>query len=251
MSSLPAPRPLALDPEIADLALAYRRANGPLIALVNRLGGGMEKQLGLLPDRVRAEIERMVALGLSKAHGLAGAARPLPEKNPRTAILAAMVTGAVGGAGGLPTAIAELPFTITVMMHAIRREAEGAGYDPDSDTIKAVCLQVFAAGSPLGADDGVNTGFLSARLTLTGPAIQKIIASVAPRLAVAMGQKLAAQAVPVLGAVTGAALNAAYLSYYREIARIRFALMRLAEAHGAEPVLLAFEAATRTAVIKV
>lgn len=251
MNTLPAPLSGPLTAEIDSLAQAYRRANGPVIALVNRLGGGMEKQMALLPDRVRTEIERMVALGLGRAHGLAAVARPLPEKNPRSAIFAAMVTGAVGGAGGLPTAIAELPFTIVVMMHAIRREAEGAGYDPDSEAIKAACLEVFAAGAPVAGDDGVNSGFLSARLTLTGPAIQKIIATVAPRLALAMGQKLAAQAVPVLGAVTGATLNAAYLGYYREIARIRFALMRLAEVHGAEAVIAGFEAATKAQVIKV
>jgi hypothetical protein len=58
-----------------------------------------------------------------------------------------------------------------------------------------------------------------------------------------LGQKLAAQAVPVVGAVTGAALNAAFLSYYRELARIRFALLKLSEVHGAEQVLSAFRAA--------
>jgi hypothetical protein len=89
----------------------------------------------------------------------------------------------------------------------------------------------------------VNTSFLTARLTLTGSAVQNLIASVAPKLAAVLGQRLAAQAVPVLGAVTGAALNAAFLSYYREVARIRFALLRLAEVHGAEPMLAAFAAA--------
>ena len=79
---------------------------------------------------------------------------------------------------------------------------------------------------------------------MTGPALHKLIATVAPKLAAALGQKLAAQAVPVLGAVTGAALNAAYLSYYREVARIRFALMRLAVQHGAEAVTVRFAKAT-------
>jgi hypothetical protein len=64
-----------------------------------------------------------------------------------------------------------------------------------------------------------------------------------------LGQKLAAQAVPVIGAVSGAALNAAFLSYYREIARIRFALLRLAAVHGAEPVMAAFRAAVEPAKI--
>lgn len=56
-------------------------------------------------------------------------------------------------------------------------------------------------------------------------------------------QKLAAQAIPVLGAVTGAALNTAFLSWYREIAAIRFALLRLAETQGEKAVLAAFRSA--------
>jgi hypothetical protein len=95
----------------------------------------------------------------------------------------------------------------------------------------------------LAGDDGVNTSFLTARLALTGSAVQNLIRTIAPRLAMVLGQKLAAQAVPVVGAVTGAALNAAFLSYYRELARIRFALLKLSEVHGTEPVLSAFRAA--------
>jgi EcsC protein family len=136
-----------------------------------------------------------------------------------------------------------------VILHAIRAAAVEAGYDPEEPWVKAECLKVFGAGTPLAADDGINTSFLSARLTVTGPAVQKIIATVAPKLAAAMGQKLMAQAVPILGAVSGAALNAAFLSYYREVARIRFRLMRLAEVHGVEPVLEAFAEAVMPARI--
>lgn len=229
----------APDAAIAELARAYKRANGPVMRLVNRLGGGVEAQLALLPPRVRAEIERATIAALMAAHGVAGlGGRQDFGRNAST--LAAMATGAAGGAGGLATSLAELPVTITVILHAIRREAVLAGYDPTEPGIRAACLEVFAAGSPLQSDDGVNSAFVSTRLTVTGPALQKLIAAVAPRLAAAMGQKLAAQLVPVLGAVTGAALNAAYLSYFREMARIRFALMRLAEAQGGETVVAAF-----------
>ncbi|MEP1520561.1 MAG: EcsC family protein, partial [Ascidiaceihabitans sp.] len=48
------------------------------------------------------------------------------------------------------------------------------------------------------------------------------------RLAVVLGQKLAAQAVPVLGAVAGAATNYAYTSYYTDIAHVHFGLRKLA-----------------------
>ena len=242
---LPAIATPDLDHEIDALARAMRRANGPLMALVNRLGGGVERQLGLLPPGVRAELERVTAQALMAAHGVAGIA----EAEGRGTMAAAVASGAAGGAGGVLTSIAELPVTITVILRAIRAEARKAGFDPAEEGIRAACLEVFAAGSPLASDDGVNTSFLSARLTLTGPALQKLVATVAPRLAAALGQKLAAQAVPVLGAVSGAAINAAFLRYYREIARIRFQLMRLSVQHGAEAVAVGFARATAPARI--
>lgn len=238
LPALPAPD---LDHEIAELARALRRANGPVMSFVNRLGGGIEAQMALIPPRLRGEVERVTAAALTAAHGLGGIA---PGVGRRGTMAAALLTGAAGGAGGIATSVAELPVTITVILKAIRDEASAAGFDPGEPAVRAACLMVFAAGSPLASDDGVNTSFLSARLTLTGPALQKIIATVAPRLAAALGQKLAAQAIPVLGAISGAALNAAYLGYYREVARIRFALMRLAVQHGAEAVTLRFARAT-------
>jgi len=244
MSNLPALAPPPMDAEIAALALAYRRANGPVMSLVNRLGGSVEGQLSLLPANLRTQIDRVTAGALRAAHGAASLGTRAPDVGPRGTLAAVMATGAAGGVGGLPSAIAELPVTITLLLHAIRREAVRAGFDPDTPAIRAACLQVFAAGSPMSADDGLNTAFLSARLTLTGPALQKIIATIAPRLAAAMGQKLLAQSVPILGAVSGAALNAAYLGYYREMARIRFALLTLAQVHGPEPVLTAFRTAS-------
>lgn len=226
--------------ELAALAIRYRRANGPVMALVNRLGGTLEGRLAALPDGIRAQVEAGVERALGTAFGLAAQGDRGPDLGRNGPLAAAMLSGAAGGAGGIATSLAELPVTVTVILHAIRREARAAGYDPDDPAIRAECLRVFGAGSPLASDDGVNTSFLSARLTVTGPAIAQVIRSVAPRLSVALGQKLAAQAVPVLGALAGAGLNAAFLSYYREMAAIRFALLRLAEQHGAEEVLTGF-----------
>ena len=245
--------PILLPPdfvtEIAVLARRYRRANGPVMALVNRLGGSLESQLAMIPASYRARLEGVVSQALEASYGLAGQGARLPDMGARGPVVAAMVSGAAGGAGGLLTSMAELPVTITVILHAIQREAAEAGYDPREDWVRAECLRVFGAGSPLAYDDGVNTSFLSARLTITGPALQKIIATVAPKLAAALGQKLMAQAVPVIGAVAGAALNAAFVNYYAEIARIRFALLRISEAHGVEPVLAAFASAVEPARI--
>ena len=245
--NVPAPVTPSLAQEIDSLARRFRRANGPVMALVARLGGRLESQLSVIPAGYRARLEQVTAAALAASYGLAGQGARLPDAGAHGPVIAALASGAAGGAGGLATSLAELPVTITVILHAIQRAAREAGYDPREEWVKAECLKVFGAGSPLAQDDGINASFLSARLTLTGPAIQKVIATVAPKLAVAMGQKLMAQAVPVIGAVAGAALNAAFVTYYTEIARIRFALMRLAEAHGVEPVLAAFAAAVRPA----
>ena len=65
-------------------------------------------------------------------------------------------------------------------------------------------------------------------MTVTGVALQRLISRVAPRLATVLGQKLAAQTVPLLGAAAGAATNYAYTGYYGEMAHVHFGLRRLA-----------------------
>ncbi|MEI6097537.1 MAG: EcsC family protein [Alphaproteobacteria bacterium] len=243
MKNLPVVQTTDLEVELLGLAHAHDRAGGPLLRLVNKLGGGIEAQMARLPDGVRDEIERAVTAALIRAHGVAGAGRYAPDLGPNGSRFAAMATGALGGAAGLAGSLVELPLTITVMLHAIRSEALAAGYDPDDPAVRLSCVEVFAAGSPLHSDDGVNTAFLSARMAVAGGGFQRILAVIVPRLSVVLGEKLALQAVPVIGAVTGAALNAMFLNYYREMARIRFRLLRLAESHGAEAVLTGFSRA--------
>ena len=229
-----------LGTQIATLAQRYRRANGPVVTLLNRFGNRIEDAMKMLPDSVRARVESVTSQALERAFSVAVLGRHAPAMGARATQAVAMLTGAAGGIGGLPTALAEIPVTITVFLHVIARAAEAEGFDPNAPEIRAECLRVLSEGSPLASDDGVNTAFLSARLTLTGPAVGTLLATVAPGLAAVLTRKLAAQAVPVLGAVTGAALNGAYLTYYRELAEIRFALLRLGALHGAERVVADF-----------
>jgi hypothetical protein len=246
--SLPVPY-LNPIPEVAALAARYRRANGPVMTMMSRFGGEVETQMRRLPDGVQRQIEAVVTVALERAYRVAGAARSAPKLGRNVAPTLAAISGAIGGVGGLLTAIPELPVTVTLILHAIRREAEAEGFDPDDPLIQAECLRVFSAGSPLATDDGVNTAFLGARLALTGSTVQTVIRAIAPRLALVLGQKLSAQAVPVFGAVSGAAMNAAFLNYYRELAAIRFGLLRLAQVHGAEATLGAFQSAVQPATL--
>jgi hypothetical protein len=237
MTTLPALPGPTLAEEIDDLARAYRSANHPVMAGLNALGGGIEAQLSRLPGGARPRIEAAVARALTLGLGLSGR---LPRLSRRGGMVAAAALGAAGGAAGVLGTLAELPLAVTLILRTIRSEAEAAGFDPSLPGVQAACLQVFAAGSPLRDDDGANSAFLSARLAVSGAGIEKMIATVTPQLTMRLGQKLAGQSVPVFGALAGAAVNAAYIGYFRDMARIRFALMRLSVRHGGEAVVEAF-----------
>jgi hypothetical protein len=142
--------------------------------------------------------------------------------------------------GGLPTALVELPLATTVIFRAVQRIAAEHGEDPLAVETRAQCLQVFGKGGPGSEDDGIDTSFIGARLGLSGAAINKLISKVAPKFATVLGQKLAAQTVPILGAAAGAGTNYTFVSYYTDIAHVHFGLRKLARTYGADQVADAF-----------
>lgn len=240
--NLPALRPAPpAASEIARLAARYRAAGGGILTLVTGFGGRVETRLKALPAPLRHRLDALAHAALTRSYGLAARGG---TRLPGGHVALASLGGALGGAAGLPGAIAELPATVTLILHAIQNSARQHGFDPESDAIRRESLRVFGAGSPLAADDGVDTAFIGARLTLTGPALHGMLTAVAPRLATALGPKLAAQSVPVLGAIAGAGLNAAYMQYYRDMADIRFGLLALARRHDPAAVMAAFRTET-------
>lgn len=224
--------PQQVDVELRQLARRYRRAGGVGLQVLNLVGTQAENLLERLPDGAKENLEKATERALTIALDAATRSRKNIGDAPGWLNRAATTAmGAAGGFGGLPSALAELPVTTTVLLRAIQGIAAEHGFDPDDAEIRAECLQVFSAAGPLEHDDGANLAFLSARVTLTGGAVHGIIARVAPRLATVLGQKLAAQAVPVVGAVAGAATNYAYTSYYQEMAHVHFGLKRLSQDH--------------------
>jgi uncharacterized protein (DUF697 family) len=224
---------VSVEAEIAVLARRYRAANSVGMQVLNLIGGQAENLLERLPDRIKDQLESATARALEVAMRAAQGSRGVvPDQKGwlNTALATAM--GAAGGMGGLPSALAELPVTTTVLLRAIQGIAVEYGYDPEDPEVAKDCLTVFASAGPLAQDDGADLGFLSARMTLTGATVHGVIARIAPRLATVMGQKLATQTVPVLGAAAGAATNYAYTSYYQQMAHVHFGLRRLSGQSG-------------------
>lgn len=243
---VPTPLSPKTEAEIARLAKRARNAGGPLMKAVNLAGGHAEAMLEKLPQGVRDRIEDVTGAALERCYSAAAGVRAsgvLPDAGKHGHKIAVAMSGGAGGFGGIASAVIELPATVSIFFGAIQKIAGTYGFDPDDPAVRLECLRVFGSGSPLEDDDGVNTGFLASRIMLNGAGAHAMIAKVAPKFALAMGQKLAAQTVPVLGAVTGAAVNLAFLGYYQELAHVRFGLMKLAQSHAEGEVLHAFRAA--------
>ena len=75
----------------------------------------------------------------------------------------------------------------------------------------------------------------------SAPLIARLIAQIAARFGLVAGEKFAAQAVPVVGAIGGAAVNLAFAEHFQTLARGHFIVRRLERRHGAEAVQFEFQ----------
>lgn len=232
--------------QVDALAKRQKRANGALMQAITFVGGQVEDGLKLLPKGVRGKIETAARTALTQSYQAASRTRAghgLRLSGDRAHRVVGTISGALGGLGGLPTALAELPVATTIIFRAVQDVAQQYGEDPASEETRIECLRVFGAGGPGDADDGIDTSFIGARLSLTGPAMHTLIAKIAPKFAAVLSQKLASQAVPILGAAAGAGTNYAFVDYYVEVAHVHFGLRRAVREYGEEAVLTHFHKA--------
>lgn len=236
------------DAVLAALVARHRAASGGLMRAVGYLGGRAENMLDRLPQPVRTRVNEITESALRTAYATARMVGQsgLPDPGPWANTAAVTVAGAAGGAGGLPTALLELPVTIATMFGAIQRVAARHGFHPDDPDTRLACLSVFASGGPLDADDGSDSSFLASRVMITGATLQAVIATVVPRFGLLLGQKLAAQSMPVLGAFAGAGVNLAFIRYFEAMAEVRFGLARLSADRGRERVTAEFRRLAKT-----
>lgn len=235
----PDTKPAPLTPQarrdIAAIAARQDAANSVLMRVITYAGSQVDDGLSLLPTKARAQIEAAAHRALSHSFTAASQSRksgPLARlSGDRAHKILGTISGALGGLGGLPTALLELPVATTVIFRAVQDVAAQYGEDPTSAETRIECLRVFGAGGPGGADDSIDTAFIGARISLTGPALNGLLRTIAPRFATVLGQKLAAQTIPILGAAAGAGTNYAFVEYYVEMAHVHFGLRQLARAH--------------------
>jgi EcsC protein family len=172
----------------------------------------------------------------------------------------AAASGAVGGGFGLAALPVELPISTIIMLRSIGDIARSEGEDLADPESALACLQVFALGTRDGEANAAESGYFAARGLLAksvaeaarfiaergvlaegAPVLVRFIAQIASRFGVVVTQKLAAQAVPVIGALGGAAMNYSFIDHFQEVARAHFVVRQLERRYGKDPVRAAYE----------
>jgi hypothetical protein len=69
------------------------------------------------------------------------------------------------------------------------------------------------------------------------PIVSKAINQIAARFSIPVSEKLAAQSIPIIGALGGATINLLFISYFQDLAHAHFSLRRLERNYTPELVI--------------
>jgi hypothetical protein len=267
---LPASAGNATMPEIAlseedraALRQAVRALEEPsYVARLSALAGRPIELLGqALPQVASDMISKATQAALTRALRYALRTIPKEGRNPETRAhkALAILSGAMGGALGVSAVLVELPISTTIMLRSIARIAQSEGEDLEHPETALACVQVFALGGHSGSDNVHEAGYFAVRAAMaksvtralqqmagrgvvdeSTSAIVRLLAQIGSRFGVVVSQKVAAQAVPVLGAIGGAAVNAAFVDHFQTLARGHFIVRRLERTYGKGTVRRAY-----------
>lgn len=236
-------------------------------SLAARLTQIVGKPIALIGAAVPQAAADVVAAATTTALNAAlKAALATMQRRPEAASLLlhkalATASGAVGGSLGLVTAPLELPISTIIMLRSIADIARSEGENLSEPDAALSCVQVFGLGA--GASGAAESGYFAARGLLAksiteaarfiaergvveegAPILVRFVAQIAGRFGVVVSQKLAAQTLPLVGALGGAAVNYAFIDHFQDVARGHFAIRRLERTYGKEIVRAAYERAS-------
>jgi hypothetical protein len=246
------------DKDREDLQYAKHILESPGFAakVMNYIGIPIEKGFAMLPAGWSGAISRVTKKSLEKALLLSLAtlndqAKPQSRDILHKILVAA--SGAAGGAFGFPGLAVELPVSTCVMLRAIGDIARSHGEKLWTPDARIACIEVFALGGRSETDDGMESAYFAVRSALAKavseaaayvaekgvmqegvPVLLRLINQLAIRFEINVTEKLAAQAVPVIGAVGGAAINTLFIDHFQDMAHGHFIIRGLERSYSPE-----------------
>ena len=236
--------------------------------LATRLATLIGRQLGslgrFLPPGVSGIVNRAAEKAIEGAMSVALESLRRQKKLTRNARFAhramAAASGAAGGLFGLSSLPLELPVSTLIILRAIADIARDEGEDLSDPEVGLACLQVFALGAHEQGDDFTDSGYFATRGILAKtvseasrfilqrgvqdqapPALVRLVTQIGSRFGMVVSEKLAAQAIPVVGAAGGAAVNYAFVEHFQSIAFGHFTVRRLERLYGGAVVKAEYE----------
>ncbi len=227
------------------------------------IGAPIEKGLDFLPAKWSGALQKTTMVALRTALRMAVMTLLRKEKRDSSNGFhkgAVAVSGALGGAFGLPALAAELPISTVLMLRSIADIARSEGEAIGDTRVRLACLEVFALGGNTKVDDATETGYFAVRAALAqavseaakhiaekglsdkgAPALVRLMTQIATRFNVTVSQKAAAQAVPIIGAASGLVINTLFMDHFQKMARGHFIVRRLERSYDPEDVRRAYE----------
>ena len=256
---------MIMSPEdIQELGIAKGFLENLSIAakITNKIGIPIEKGFNLLPNDWREKIGNATrnTLMIALKSALYTMDFETKQASPLLHKIAAVASGSVGGAFGLPALLIELPISTTIILRSIADIGRAHGEELKTAEVRIACLEVFAFGGTSNIDDSSESGYFAVRGALARvvteaseyltektiveesvPALIRLISVIAARFQVQVSEKAAAMAVPLIGAIGGGTINYLFMEHFQNISRGHFIVRKLERKYGNNLVRKTYE----------
>ncbi len=225
--------------------------------LTELIGAPITASIKLLPslaeDALHGAVDKSLQTALQVALRTLGEETPSGKPKLLSHKFMAGLSGAAGGAFGLSTVALELPVSTVLILRSVADIARSQGEDLKDVRTQLACLEVFAidGGDESDIDDDTEIGYFAVRAAMSkqvadaskyvlkygtsetaAPPLVKLLQMISQRFGMVVSEKLAAQAIPVIGAMGGALINSYFIDHYQDLARAHFTVRRLEREHG-------------------
>jgi hypothetical protein len=172
----------------------------------------------------------------------------------------AVASGAVGGAFGVFSLPLELPISTVIILRSILDIARSEGENLTDPESTLSCVEVLGIGGRMQTNDAIKSDYFVVRGILAksvteaarfiaergiveegSPVLIRLVAQIASRFGLVVTQKVAAQTIPVIGAIGGATVNYAFIEHFQSVARGHFTVRRLERKYGKDIVFAEYE----------
>jgi hypothetical protein len=222
--------------------------------LAEYAGQPVDKLLRMMPQAAGAQFNRAVELAILNCLKLAIRSLDSTTTRPpavRASSLLAGVSGGVSGFFGVAAMAIELPVTTTLMLRAIADLARHNGEDLSTLEARLACVEVFALGKP-SSHKRLDIGYYASRALLnrltqdasallversvanaaSTSVVNSLVSEIASRFGLVASERVAASAMPVIGAVGGATVNMIFMTHFQRLAHGHFTVRRLERRYG-------------------